>query len=698
MHGFLVQLSALVAVPESEPLRGVLLIGFYLSVGTLGGAIVGMAVQRRASRLAASERPRAARNRLISHLLVAGLVAQLLTVMATKLVGMHRGLGLKKTLLMVAAAGVLILFGALARPRLATAIRKPYLFFFLTAFGISALVVVGTLLNDQFLPGLLSPLSLVGNLALLAVLAVLLVPGMLNCMADMFRWQFPNAVVQVPLIALGFLVLFSATLTARPRILDEGFAGQGSAAIDTETTGSFQNIILIVIDTLRADHLSLYGYDRPTSPHLEELGEDSVVYRNAVSPSSWTLPAHASIFTGLYPSRHGAHFTERADNLEGDLPETRRDSLSPTWPLPESARTLAEILNDDGYRTAAAVANYSFLYPAFGLSQGFDHYQDRMRETRFFDSLLFYNAARWFLYEDYVYQVGRKYRSAAEINRSALWFLDRAGTGPFFLFLNYMEPHAPYLPPSGYRDRFSGRQPAYSGNDPEILAGERDLSDADRDHLVSQYDGEIASLDQELGRLFRGLKERGLYDSTLIIVTSDHGEFFGEHRLLYHACGLYEEVLRVPLIVKYPESNRTGIRDEPVSTIDIMPTVLAETSGRIPDGLDGRPLGAPPRPVFSEQFVSQQMVELYGDRFNRLERSVRSGRFKMIVRSDGSRELFDLATDPSEADDLTDLLPDRAAELLRGLKWRFPPSSDPMLPAPDLDPEAIERLRSLGYL
>ncbi len=299
------------------------------------------------------------------------------------------------------------------------------------------------------------------------------------------------------------------------------------------------NILVIVVDTLRADHLSAYGYGRPTSPNIDRVAQQGVLFENAFSTSSWTLPSHASLLTGRYPHEHGAEV----------------DYFNSLYP------TVAEALRDRGYRTAAFSANQTWFTVPRGFGPGFLHFED------FFHSVadmvartLYGRKTEQFVlvplgYEDYP---GRK--RAEEVTRETLRWIERDTGRPFFAFLNYFDLHDPYLPPQPYRSRFSRtKNPGgiintlhsryYPKLTPEQLQDEMDA-----------YDGAIAYVDAHIGRLLSGLEQRGLAANTLVVITSDHGESFGEHGLLTHVNSLYREVIHVPLVFYWPGHLPTSLR------------------------------------------------------------------------------------------------------------------------------------------
>ncbi|MCG8457783.1 MAG: sulfatase [Holophagales bacterium] len=335
-----------------------------------------------------------------------------------------------------------------------------------------------------------------------------------------------------------FLAVVAWRLLAPPHF-DPGFEPAA------ERLGRGTPVILIVLDTVRADHLSLYGYARDTSPQLERFARDAVVFERALSVSSWTLPAHASLFTGLLPLTHGALRLPGLDEDRDSLAEKRIHR--PAYPLGERYRTLAEWFLDHGYRTGALVANYAYLDPAFRIDQGFETYfavrnvPVEPRLLRVADRRLTRlpgMARHW-----------QVYRSAAQINALAHRFLDAQESHRFFLFLNYMEAHLPWGPHQpGLRYEKYAAEPSL----PPPAGSDRAPEEERWRRRIDLYDSNLASLDQRLGELFDLLRRMELYDRSLIVVTSDHGESFGENGFDGHGMSLNEAEVWVPLVIKYP--------------------------------------------------------------------------------------------------------------------------------------------------
>lgn len=431
------------------------------------------------------------------------------------------------------------------------------------------------------------------------------------------------------------------------------------------------NILLIGVDTLRADRLSCYGYSQQTSPHIDALAADGVLYRNALAQSSWTRPSFATILTSLYPSSHTA--IGKADRL------------------PQGALTLAEVLQAAGYRTAGLVDNIN-IAPLFGFDQGFDSYTYLepdlpLGASDVSSELALYQAVRraYYMVAGGKVVVQEYYQDAATVTAAAKAWLAAHPDERFFLFLHYMDPHDPYMehPYSGVGyARASDQNP-----DPSLAAT-----------FSALYDGEVRYVDTYLGELWAFLQEAGLYENTLIVLTGDHGEEFQEHGGWWHGQTLYEEQLRVPLIVKYPGGARAGtVVEEYARTLDVAPTVVDAVGLAVPTTWQGRSLWsdtAPPAYLFAEE-------ELEGN----VLRSVQQGDYKLILanrdnpRGLPAEALYNLGADPSERVNRAPEETAWAATLREVLGRAQAEALEQRLQAEEgtIDEEAEELLRKLGY-
>lgn len=395
------------------------------------------------------------------------------------------------------------------------------------------------------------------------------------------------------------------------------------------TDVTLPNVLLIVLDATRPDHLSAYGYPRPTSPVLAQVAASGVRCDQAIATSSWTLASQASLLSGLYPIRHGACY--------------RRPCLN------DAVRTLPQWLKTRGYATAAVVSA-PYLVSKFSLNRGFDHYDEQMPR--------------------------REKRRATDVTDAALRWLDRARGRPFFLFVHYFDAHTPLNPPAPFDQVFD---PDYTGpwngtrfgHAEAVMRGEETLSPADREHLIALYDGELAYQDRGLGRLLDQVTNWRLDETTLLVITADHGESLGERGVWLHATSLYEELLHVPLVWRFPGRLPPGrVIPDPVNLVDLLPTILDLIGQPLPAGLDGvslRPLltgeKVAHRPGFAFVDRSPFLVRQFGSRYDRDLWAVRHDGWKLIQDSRGPEWLFNLRADPGETDNCLDREPAQAVAL-----------------------------------
>lgn len=454
------------------------------------------------------------------------------------------------------------------------------------------------------------------------------------------------------------------------------------------------NILLVVLDTVRADHLSVYGYERDTTPFLREFAQHATLYRRAWSTGAMTLTSHASLFTGLYGFTHGAHPADPAQNPGGDFGS----------PLADHHVTLAEALSSAGYATAAAVANHVYLSEGFALNQGFQYYEVSApfwakQKPFFLRQPVRTRLAQWLAPE----QVIREFNPAGDINRRAVTILERVARSgrPFFLCLNYMDAHQPLDPPEPFNRLFGGNlRPSEVPDEvaTKVASLQRALSPEIRAQIVARYDGSIAYLDSCLRGLLEDLRRLGQYDNTLIIITSDHGEAFGRRHHLFHVMSVYENQTRVPLLIKYPRQHRGAVVEQPVSLVDLFPTVLDTVGLPLPAQLDGVSLlrsdSIAPRTLLAESYPTAFFVSLH-PRFHRVERAAIRWPYKLIVDTRGKRELYNLESDPAETRNLYAEHPAIAASLLAELERRL--AVRRRAPAFRPDAETLRRLKSLGY-
>ncbi len=452
-------------------------------------------------------------------------------------------------------------------------------------------------------------------------------------------------------------------------------AALGSRALSRRSLADLPSVVLISIDTIRADRLGCYGYDLDTTPCLDSLATAAVRFADVVVPMSHTLPAHASLLSGLEPGSHGV--------------------LMNGWDLPPGTVTLAEVLKNRGYLTAAFVGSV-VLDRARGLARGFDLYDDALG--------------------------AESSRLAQDVRTAAQEWLEKNGHQKFFLFIHFWDPHSPYDPPAPLDTMFQRPLAAAPpvpqdsrfghANLRESLPGlaEPELPAAIRREIAA-YDGEVRYVDQEIGLLLDALQRPGLWDETLVIVTGDHGEGLGERGWWGHEL-FFEEHILVPLLIKPAGKPITGrVVDRTVGLIDLAPTILEVLNLAPREPCDGQSLRAllqgppppasPPRAVFLERrhypaVMRQQSPERWG---LGKEYAVRAGGWKLIHKELEEDELYHLVTDPRELHDLVAAEPAVADSLREVLgEWldSRPQQTEPR--QDDLDPRTVEQLKSLGYI
>ena len=417
------------------------------------------------------------------------------------------------------------------------------------------------------------------------------------------------------------------------------FRARRAEAALPQTAAGAPNVILIVLDTVRAASLSLYGYGRETSPNLDRLAAGGVTFDHALSTSSWTLPSHATMFTGRLPHEFSA------------------DWLTP---LDDTHQTLAEALAGEGYATAGFVGNLHYVAASSGLNRGFIRYSDFPRSPK---TLLQHSWSIRPLLHEVRLALGDESRlvnkPAADINTEFLsWLDDRPAGRPFFAFLNYFDAHQPYLPPPPFDTRFG------NGGPMPDLSRRQSWNQAEIQRSMDAYDGNIAYIDTQLGRLIDDLSARQLLDNTLLVITSDHGELFGEHHVFDHGNSLYRAVLEVPLVIRLPAKIPSGRRvSRPVSLVDLPATILSLAGTSSAASFPGRPLT---RYWVESSATPEPESPLFGDISKGINlppwQPVSKGRMRTVVldgvqyflNGDGSEELYDFDHDPQETTNLID--------------------------------------------
>lgn len=440
--------------------------------------------------------------------------------------------------------------------------------------------------------------------------------------------------------ALLAAVLLLAILVRGGRALAER---RVLAALPSPTLGA-PNVLLIVLDTVRSFNLSLYGYHRNTSPSLDAFAAGGTTFDRAFSTAPWTLPSHASMFTGLWPHE-----------------------MSADWlvPLDAKAPTLAEALARHGFVAVGFSGNTNYVSHEVGLARGFVSFEDYvltpalvLRNSSLIRVMSRNRLLRRLLGEDDA--LGRK--SAVDINRSVFRWLDHRPAGrPFFAFINFYDAHRPYLPPPPYDRMFvpPGTEP-----DPRLHRTAK-AGDDQRDETTvwaeNAYDGGVAWLDSRLGVLFAELERRGLTDSTLIIITSDHGEEFGEHGLFDHGNSLYRQAVQVPLVIRYRSSVPSGmrvetavsLRDIPMTVLDLVGLGRAERFPGAPLSRYFGPAGPSPDTLLQGVRKAIRQPDRYPAAQGNLTALIQDSVRYIRNQDTGAELLFDLEQDPLEQHDLS---------------------------------------------
>lgn len=454
-----------------------------------------------------------------------------------------------------------------------------------------------------------------------------------------------------------------------------------------------QNVIMIVLDTVRAKNLACYDYTTNTTPHLDDLCTSVNLFKNAFTPAIWTIPSHASIFTGTYPSKHGALNLSRFLN--------------------KKYTTLAELFTRNRYGTVAFSNNGFISLKEFGLSRGFDVIEGYDYPKSKLTKAIFKGWKMLRQAED---------SGAFATNRFVSTWIrkGRNPQKPFFLFLNYMEAHAPHVHvPEKFLKMYLGRSERkvfknINQDTQKYLTRMVETTESEFEILRSVYNAKLFYLDYMIHKLFTIFKRNGVWDKSIIIVTSDHGDLIGEHGLVHHSYSVHEELIRVPLIVKLPGKHDNGSTyDHLVSLVDIFPTLM-ELSGikddAVVEQLQGYNLFSND-PVKREHIFVEcerpknEFAETYPDFdfsvYDRQLLAIRSKKYKYIWASDGRHELFDLENDPSERKNLIEEMPLQADQMKTTLfnwynSFEKAPSEGENKDAA-LNSEIKERLQALGY-
>lgn len=468
---------------------------------------------------------------------------------------------------------------------------------------------------------------------------------------------------------------------------------------ETRPTSS-PNILVLMLDAVRADAISCIDPAGGKTPHIDALAREGVLFRNAIAPAPWTVPSHGSLFTGLFPSQHAAVWEHRS--------------------LKREYHTLAEMLYEKGYATVGFSENPNISRSA-GFAQGFEDFSELYLDpqTAILPALI-----------DETLDTTFKVPPTLEYTRESiahlvLWLRGHAlekGSPPFFAFLNLMAAHMPdyerpELNASATPRETAERVGRLSRAPHRFYLPEFEPRPGDMDVLRMFYRGDVSYLDERLGRLFDFLRGKNLLDNTVVIIVSDHGENFGDHRLIEHAFCLYNTLLHVPLIIRFPAKVPAGgVRDDPVSTIHLFSTILKLVGGPerpLPPEVDhGNILDATPEvEIFaeSENMVGMLRSVMAGEHaaarfnfvpFDKTIRCLYAGNYKLISSSDGRLELYDMAHDWAETRNLAEAEPARVQDMLKKLTAR---EKSLVRPGLDFTPSEVDRrvkdaLKSLGYV
>ena len=595
------------------------------------------------------------------------------------------------------ACGVLSLVLRAAAAVLGVALSRQVWFAILAALGVIGLGTSIVLVATNSLRDLRGMLLIVGCAALGGILSVLLV----RLGVTRKRWFAAKASFSAfTILVLAALLLGTVRGPIRPSFSKSPKNAAPHAAAGIATAGDRPSVVMVVLDTTRRDMLGCYGSPRGLTPMLDELAKESTIYEHAFAPAHWTVPSHAALFTGLYAQTHGCSYEHKI------------------W-LDDEFITLAEMLRDAGYRNTALTSN---LYlKTCNLMQGFEH---RRLLIGPYDGLAVREAALQLGTPAYWVDKG----SAEALNDLHAWMSEQPqNAAPFFLFLNLLEAHWPYLPPLAERREYLPPDTSYftlsryiAGLPPLFALHAQASQDAYAIRAArAMYEAEVRYQDRRLAEVFALLKTLPDWKNTLVIVTADHGENLGECGRWGHAFDASDTLLHVPLIIRYPGMVHAGRRVQGLcSLIDVLPTVLEVTGVRhVGTELPGHSLHPdrfqPRKEVIAEAepfypFLSgleaQSNPRTSHAHLRAFRTMIRTDEWKLILRTNGTHELYDLAHDPGETDNVADTNPPIMAELTARLAtWRqshppYVPRFDEDAAGGKLEEGDVDRLRGLGYV
>ncbi|MCB9709376.1 MAG: sulfatase-like hydrolase/transferase [Myxococcales bacterium] len=486
-------------------------------------------------------------------------------------------------------------------------------------------------------------------------------------------WRRLGALAQSPLPGVGLLVACGLALWATVPHLKQIAETDSPARV---TAPSPRNVLFIVVDTLRADHLPMYGYSQSRTPHLDAFARDAVRFEHAFVNASWTRPSFASLLTGRLPSSHGV--------------------MAKSDGLPEAVETLPEVLTKGGWNTFGVVTNFN-VAPYFNFQQGFGTYEylepdfvlgaDDMSAKLLLVQFLKQRIEKLRTLKGRV-EPGAAYQDAKRVNENIFDWLNGTPKQPWMMFVGYMDPHDPYF------------VHPYRGVGYSRAANQKPRPE-EASRLRTLYDGEIAYWDSEFGRLIARLKALGYYEQMTVIVTSDHGEEFGDHGGFWHGTTLYDEQLHVPLFVKLPNHEQGGsVVNHWVQSIDVMPTLLRQLGQDVPKGVQGGDLFRGTDLIYAEESHEGNVLEAVRERRE-------TGPYKLIHANPNNprglkpTEVYDVQTDPQEQHDLADTRPTLVAQIQKTLKEAAKAARHSAVGRTPVnleqDDDAEERLKALGY-
>ncbi|MBI5055384.1 MAG: sulfatase [Nitrospirae bacterium] len=464
------------------------------------------------------------------------------------------------------------------------------------------------------------------------------------------------------------------------------------------------NIILISIDTLRADHLSCYGYSRPTTPNIDKLASEGTIYRQNYSTGVWTPPGHASMLTGLYLHEHGVYDDRR---------------------LADQIPTIATVLKENGYQTAGFVSN-SQVGELVGFHKGHDVFEEVWKgicSKTIIERII--RGITWRIKK----KLGHLDMGAKRTNELVRnWLEQRINKGkPFYAFLHYIEAHNPLSPPRSFKNKFLNipdRKVDMDkinkiANNPLICYVE-DLhaTSEEIEYLKGLYDGEIAYIDGKIGEVVNILKENRIYDDTMLIITADHGEHFGEHGMWSHVASLHKEVLHIPLIIKYPGgTERIKEVTEYTQLVDIFPTVMEiagltdvaayngsgvslvcdkENEVRHHEYVFAEWEGRIPYFILEKSEIAEKDIDL--GKFKIQMSAIQDKQYKYIMRSDGTEELYDISDGENKIEDIN--IHQKVREIFQSelLSRKMTGKEIAETESIAIDDEIAKNLKALGYM